>query len=287
MGGETMFSRRFPAAWLVVGGAIWSVAAQQPSGTSSAIRVAITPPQGQSAGKLVVVMAKAKLLEEVRNAIPEAIPLPDQKLGNQLSYHDVQLNKVKVKDVRPSSLRLEGDVFHVAGTPTVTGELNALYEHVVIKTEVKTVGKFLGREIKVGVPVVKRDWRPMGAAPFDIRVEVRGTAKLSFGGVGTLKDGRVHVETRADHVKITDVRLRTDNRLYRFVKDLVVLVGKAFPNEGLNKPIKNALTRDFDIDPFQGLAAKDRDQLGTFMVKNVTIATTDSDVKVSADLILR
>jgi hypothetical protein len=258
--------------------------AQPAPDVADAIRVTIKPPRGTTDGKLTVFVPKAKILEEVRKAIPESVALPDQRLGNQLIYRDVQLNKVKAVDLKPSSLSLQGDVFRVEGTPTVTGDLNALYEHVVITTEVRTVAKVFGREVKQSVPVVKSDWRPKGAAPFAIKVEVRGTARVSVTGNGALKDHRLHLETRADHVKIVDVRLHSDDLLYKIVKELVGVVGKAFPNEGLNKPIKDGLTRGFDIDPFQNMAPKDREQFGQLAVKNVAVNSTDSEVKVTADL---
>jgi hypothetical protein len=271
---------------LLAGGALPASAAPAPDDQDEA-RVTLTPPQGNADGKLVIVFPKGKLLKEVHKSIPESVTLPDQKLGNQLIYRDVQLNDITAADLKPSSLTLDGGVFRVAGTPTVKGNLNAQYEHVVVTTEVRTIGKIWGREVKQSVPVTKSEWRPKGAAPFTIKLEVRGTCKVSFTGKGPLKDQHLRLETQADYVRITNVELKTDDLVYKAVKELVGVVGKALPNEGLNKPIKDALTQSFDVDPFKSLSQKERDQLGQFEVKKVTTQTTDSEVTVSADLAAR
>jgi hypothetical protein len=201
-------------------------------------------------------------------------------------YRDVHLNKVKASGLKPSSLSLDGDFFRISGNPEVKGDLNALYEHVVVTTEVRTVAKIFGREIKQSVPVVRSDWRPKGAAPFSIKVEVRGTARVSFRGSGSLKDHRLYIDTRAEYVKVTDVQLPSDDLIYKVVKELVA-VGRAFPNEGFNKPIKDGLTRGFDIDPFRSLSPERRAELDQFRVKNVRVDSSNREVKVTADLTLR
>lgn len=251
------------------------------------IRVTITPPQGGPNGRIVITLRKAKLLEEVRKAIPDSVALPDQKLGDKLIYRDVQLNHLTAVDLKPSSLTFDAGTFGFAGTPVVKGDLNALYEHVVITTEVKTVAKVGGIEVKQSVPVKKSDWRPKGAAPFTIKLDVQGTCKVSFKGDGLLKDQQLHLDTRADYVRISGVELKSDDPLYKIVKEVIGVVGKAFPNEGLNKPIKEGLTRSFDIDLFKNLSQKDRAQLGPFGAKNATISSTDTDVRVSGDLVTR
>lgn len=260
-------------AGLVSAAVVPNVLAQKPPPVDKPT-VTLTPPQTGADGKLVVVYPKAKLLEVLREAIPAAgVDLPDQKLGNQLIYRDVQLNKLKAVDLKPSSLTLEKDVIAVAGTPAVTGELNAKYEHVVIEPKLP--------------PVIKSDWRPKGATPFEIKVEVRGTCKASFTGGDVVRDCRLRLETRADFVKITDVKVQTDDLLLTIVKESVAVVGKAFPNEGLNKKIKDELTRTVDTDPFAGLDAKDLEPLGRYKVKGVTVNTDAVQVTVTAALIPR
>ena len=56
--------------------------AQPVPGAPDGIRLTIKPPPGTAPGQLTLVVPKAKLLEEVRKAIPESVALPDQKLGN-------------------------------------------------------------------------------------------------------------------------------------------------------------------------------------------------------------
>jgi hypothetical protein len=261
--------------------------AQQPPKAGDAVEVAITPPTDGADGSLVVVMPKAKLLEAIAKAIPESADVPEQKLGDKLIYRDLRLSKVKATGLKPASLALDGNVFRFAGTPTVTGELNALYEHVVITTEVRTVGKVAGREIKQSVPVSRSDWRPKGAAPFSITADVRGTCAVSFAAGDTLKDLRVRLDTKADFVQIKDVKLTTDDVVYKAAKELIGIAGKAFPNEGVNKPIKDALTCRLDIDPFKDSPAKDRDRLGRYKVKDVAVRTTEGEVRVTAILLPR
>src|SRR5262249_46206245 len=151
-----------------------------------------------------------------------------------------------------------------AGRPEVVGNVKALYEHVVIRMELRTVAKVFGKEIKTNVPVHHSDWRPKGDAPFSIAAEVRGTAKGSFSGSGAMRDQRLRIETRADYVKITDVRLQSDDLLYKIVREVVGIVGQAYPNEGFNKPIKDALTRSFDVDPFRNLKPEELADLDQF-----------------------
>lgn len=262
-------------------------AAQPAPKAADAIDVIITPPAGGAEGSLVVVMPKAKLLEAVGKAIPESADIPDQKLGNKLIYRDLTLGKVKATGLTPASLTLDGNVFRISGTPTVTGELNALYEHVVVTTTIKTIGKIGNREIKQAVPVVTSDWRSKGAAPFSITADVSGTCAVSFVTGDTLKDLRLRLDTKADNVQIKDIKLTTDDVVYKAAKELIGVAGKVFPNEGVNKPIKDGLTRRFDIDPFAHLPAKDRDRLGQFKAKDVAVRTTDSEVKVTAVLLPR
>jgi hypothetical protein len=265
-----MVQRLLLAGLLSTAAVALDAAAQPPALPPDLPTVTITPPQGGTDGKLVIVYPKAKLLEEVRNAIPAEVALPDQKLGNQLIYHDVELNKVKAAGVKPASLALDKNVFTVAGTPTVNGDLNCKYEHIVVKPGLP--------------PKVERDWRPKGATPFEIKIEVRGKCEVSFTGGDVLKDGRLRLETKADLVRITSVKLDTGDLALKALEAVIGVVGREFPNELLNKPIKDGLTRKFEVDPFRTVPAKDREGLDRYKVKDVKVDAAADKVTVTAAL---
>ena len=260
-----------------------AVAADSPD----SIRLKLKIPAAGKEGRLELRVPKARLISEIERAIPATTAIPDVKLGDKLIYRDVQLNKLKATGLKPKVLKFEDGVFRVEGTPEVTGDLNSLYNHVVIKMETRTVSKVLGREIKMDVPVEHSEWRPKGAAPFSVKADVRGTCKISFTAADRLDTVRLRLNTQADFVRITDVRLQSDEPLYNVLKELVAVVGRAFPNDGINKPIKDAMTRQIDIDVFQGLAAADRQQLEGLRAKDIVVTTTKDEVKVTATLIKR
>lgn len=90
-------------------------------------------PEGEE-GQLEIHVSKTQLLQFLEREIPAATDLPEQKLGDQLIYHDVQLNKVRAASLKPTTIRLADGKLQLAGEPLVSGELNALYEHIVITT---------------------------------------------------------------------------------------------------------------------------------------------------------
>ena len=273
---------RFPLLTALAAIPIATATARQAAPPAVAV-VDLKPPQDGKDGTLAVTYPKEALLDAVRRAIPDSVALPEQEVPDQLLYHDIRLSDLKAVDLKPSSLTLDGGEFYLAGSPTVAGALNAKYQHVVVTTQITTV-KVFGREVKTSTPVVKRDWRPKAPAPFRIKVDVRGTCKLTLPGDGPLKDRRLHVETKAEYVRIASVRIDSDDPAYKIIGEVVGVVGQAFPNEGLNKPIKDGLTRGFDIDPFKDMPAADRDRLGQFRVKNVVVRTTETEVQITADL---
>jgi hypothetical protein len=261
--------------------------AQDKDAAAEKIRVSLVQPLGMNEGKLEIRVPKQRLFDEVTKGIPESVDLPDERLGNQLIYRDVELNKVKATGLKPSSLSFKEGKLYVEGAPSVKGELNCLYEHVVIKSEVRTIGVILGREIKQAVPVVHRDWRPKGPAPLTIKVEIRGTCEPSFPDAESLDKQRIQIKTQADFVKITSVDITTDDGLVRLITGVVAAVGKAFPNEGFNKPIKDALTRQIDIDPWKDLPDDQKMSLQGLKVKDAKLTSTETEVIVSAVLIKR
>src|SRR5205085_1930959 len=137
------------------------------------------------------------LLEQAHKAVPESVEIPDQELGNQLIYRDVQLNKLKAVGLKPDSLTIEDGRFNFTGTPRVSGVLNVLYEHIVVTTEVRTIAKVFGKEIKQAVPVVHRDWRPKPEAPFTVRIEVAGTCTVTVTDGQTLNGARICLQSQA------------------------------------------------------------------------------------------
>lgn len=275
---------RTPATALMVALTLAALAAARPArADGEQVSVSVTPPRDGRAGKLVLIVPKAEVLAAVRKAIPDSAGIPEQKLGDKAIYRDVRLSNLKAVGLTPTSLSFDNGVFHVAGNPAVKGELNAIYLHVVVNMVEKEV-EILGQKAKVKVPQQTSGWRPRPPTPFEVKAEVRGTCKVSFPGGGVLAEQRLHLETQAEYVRITEVKVTTDDVFLKIVEGVLGAVGGAFPNEGLNKPIKDALTRSVDLDPFQSLSKQDRDGLKKYKVRNVAVDTTDAQVKITADL---
>jgi hypothetical protein len=280
---STLLQGRLTLVVLLCYGAMAAAADPASKPARSVLTIRLNVPKGSTDGELVVIAPKQALLAELEKAIPETVAIPNQKLGNQAIYRDVKLTDLKVGQIKPR-LSIDHEAIQVVGTPRLTGKLDALYEHVVVTTEVKTIAKVLGREVKQSVPVVHSDWRPKGAMPFTIDAQVSGTCVASFPTAKSLDDQRIRLDTRATQVKITDIHIETNDPLVQAVVQLLAVVGRAFPNEGLNAPIRDALTRRIEIDPFNGFNKDQRKQFKAYRVKSVTIKTTPDEVRVVAVL---
>jgi hypothetical protein len=275
--------------WLTLAGAVvfpLGLRAQTIERSANGLAIEIKPPTIGADGKLVLKMPKDRMLKELDRAIPASAPIEAQKLGDLLIYRDVKLDEIKASELKPSSLTLEDDVFRISGSPVVSGKITGLYEHVVVTTEVKTIAKIFGREIKQAVPVVKSDWRHKDLAAFSIKVDLNGNARVAFSKGTALADQRIRIATSADRVRIADIDLKTDELIVKVAREVIGTIGKAFPNEAFNKPIKDSLARTIEIDPFRDMPAKELQKLKRYDVKDVQVKTANDEVTATAVLTL-
>lgn len=135
------------------------------------------------------------------------------------------------------------------------------------------------------MPVKRSDWRPKGPTPFTIKVELAGTATFSLTEGDSVDKQRLRITSKVDIVRITEVKLDTNDAGLKLLANIVGVVGKALPNEGFNKPIQTALTREFDVELFQNLSVEDRSQLQSVKLKDVLFETQPDEVRITAKVL--
>jgi hypothetical protein len=130
--------------------------------------------------------------------------------------------------------------------PTLAGQLERLYEHVVVDFPIETVAKvdipLVGfREIKTSVPRKRSDWRPDNPSPFMLRATIPGTVEVTEAGGETLASTRIVLVLKTEPAPIDDVRLER----FPVIQELVPLLKTGI--SGIKLP---AIRREVVIEPF-------------------------------------
>jgi hypothetical protein len=71
------------------------------------------------------------------------------------------------------------------------------------------------------------------------------------------------------------------------VKEVIGAVGKAFPNEGFNRAIKDAMARTISIDPFPGLSQIDSTHIPSYKLMRTSSRSAAEEVTIRAILVIR
>ncbi len=257
---------------------------EQATSRAASIELDIKLPTANAAGSIRAAAPSDVVLKHITDAIPLSVRLPPQKFGDKAIYRDVRANNATVANLKPTSLQFRDNALFVAASPRLTGVLDMLYEHVVVTTELQTVGNIGGRDIKMDVPVVNRDWRPKPSTPFQVDVAVAGHVTPSIVTGDCLADLRLQLECTPDKVQITSVKVTTDDPLLKFAGEIVGVVGKSLPNEAFNQPIRDNLARTLSIDPFRHMSKPERAELHRITVSDASVTIAAQYLVLTAEL---
>lgn len=289
-----------------VGSMMINIGAKQPSCYFSAIRLSIPKNQFLEGTKQAVPMSVSlrdnklgnhliyrdvqfnrvairnlkppSLVNQVRLEAALKRALGVNQVGLEAALERAREAKASLKELA-AQLNLDSAGFTFKLAPEIVFDLNALYEHVEVKSEVRTIGRILGREIKQAVPVVYRQWKPRGAAPVSIKLEIGGKARLNAIGGPSLADKRIRLEMSYEEVRVTSVEVQKGDALMALARDLLA-VGGAIKNEGWNVAIRNALPKTIDIDPFAGVSPDAMRWIKRIRIDDVFIGCGKDNVEV-------
>ena len=149
----------------------------------------------------------------LQRGLPPSLPVPDHKLADQfLIWRDLQFRKMELTNLVPDLAFDKPGTLAFVMHPKLTGQLERLYEHVVIDFPIETVAKvdlpLIGsREIKTSVPRNRSDWRPDNPAPFMLTATIPGTVEVTECGGETLATTRIALALKTEPASIDDIRL--------------------------------------------------------------------------------